>query len=92
MTSGVNLDFIFACTKAIDRSTGSICQIISDIKSISSEKRDASEQVTSTCVDVVVLLHHRDHDRESNHVRASRVPHGRLLDLRSPGARLPSLP
>ena len=64
-TSGSRDDFIFACTKAMNRSKGSICQIISDIKSISSEKGNASEQVASTRVDVVLLLHHRDHDRLS---------------------------
>ena len=47
----------------MNKSTGSVCQIIPDIKSISSEKGNASEQVASTCVDVVLLLHHRD-DRD----------------------------
>jgi hypothetical protein len=47
--------------KAMNRSTGSIYQIISDMKSISSEKRNASEQLPSTCVDAVVPLLHRDH-------------------------------
>jgi hypothetical protein len=42
----------------MNRSTGSICQITSDVKSIASKKRNASEQVAkySTCVDVVVKI------------------------------------
>lgn len=46
---GSRNDYIFACTKtrkAMNRSLGSTCQIISDIESISSEKQNASEQVT----------------------------------------------
>jgi hypothetical protein len=44
----------------MNRSTGSIYQIMSDIKSIASEKRNASDTLPSTCVDAVVL---QDHDR-----------------------------
>ncbi len=63
-------EFIFSCTEAMNKSTVSISQIISDIKGISSERRNTSEQFAkySTYVDPVVLLHYRqDHD-QSNHV------------------------
>ena len=40
-------------------------QYVPDIKSISSEKQNVSQQVASTCVDAVVLLRHQDHDRLS---------------------------
>jgi hypothetical protein len=56
-------------------STGSICQMISDIKSISSEKRNASEQVVGTCVElmpsfcpaITIMC------QQSNHVRLDEV-------------------
>ena len=67
MTSGVD-EILYSHAPramAMNRNTGSTCQIISDIKSISSEKRNASEQVAKycTCVDAVVLLYVVCHTR-----------------------------
>jgi hypothetical protein len=55
LTSGVDTIFIFACTKAMNRSTGSISQIISDIKKVSHLRNEMLASSVDAVITVITL-------------------------------------